>query len=239
MSSQSWSIVVLCYNEAANITRVIDAVSQSLRTIAPAQHEIVVVDDGSRDGSVEIVRAIAEARSDVRLLEHGVNKGIGEALRTGYSAARMENVCAVPGDGQFDLDELLPFAVLPKGSFVSFTRRNNTEYSPYRRALSRINRQINGWLLGATLQDANWVKIYKRADLERLTFEMHSSLLQSEISMKLLMLGRTVVEPDSRYLRRAGGNAKGGSWRVVAQAARETLTLMRVMRRFRRGLPRA
>ena len=232
MEPQTWSIVVLCYNEAANIARVIQGVTATLSVISPRAHEIVVVDDGSSDDSVRIVRELAAGRDDLRLVEHGVNKGVGEALQSGYAAVRMENVCAVPGDGQFDFDELLPFARLPPDTFVSFTRRNNTEYSAYRRALTRTNRQVNRWFLGAVLEDANWVKAYKVEALRKIPLEMRSSLIQSEIPAKLILLGYKMVEPDSKYLPRAGGKALGASPKMVLRAARETWKLMRVVRRF-------
>lgn len=233
---QSWSIVVLCFNEAANIERVVGDVERLLAEIAPAEHEIVIVDDGSTDGSRALLEELAARTPSVRLALHERNLGIGEALRTGYRLARFENVCAVPGDGQFDLEELRPWARLPAHNFVSFTRRQNAEYSPFRQGLTWVNRQVNRLALGAPVRDANWVKLYKRAALDRIDLESRSSLLQSEIAAKMLVLGERMHEPDSRYLPRAGGRAKGASLKIIAQAARETITLARIVRRFRRKL---
>jgi glycosyltransferase involved in cell wall biosynthesis len=233
---QSWSIVVLCFNEAANIERVVGDVARLLDDVASPEREIVIVDDGSTDGSRDILERLAARLPIVRLALHERNLGIGEALRTGYRLARFENVCAVPGDGQFDLDELRPWASLPAHEFVSFTRRENAEYSPFRRGLTWVNRQVNVVALGAKVRDANWVKLYKRDALARIELESRSSLLQSEVAAKMLVLGERMHEPDSKYLPRAGGRAKGASLKIVAQAARETITLARIVRRFRRKL---
>src|SRR5688572_4230583 len=110
--SQSWSIIVFCYNEAGTIAAVIDSAEEFFRKAGCTDHEVIVVDDGSTDGSREIILAQAGKYRDVQHVIHAKNKGIGHALRSGYSRVTKENVTAIPGDGQFDVNELLPFARL-------------------------------------------------------------------------------------------------------------------------------
>ena len=235
MSTQSWSIVVLGYNEEASLVRVVDDVEALMRELAPTAYEIIVVDDGSTDGSARVIRERLAPRAHVRPIFHARNLGIGEALRTGYAAARLENIVAVPADGQFDIRELLPFAELPPRTLISFTRRSMPSYSPFRRLVTRVSQLLNERLAGLALADPNWVKLWKRDDFLALgALEIRSSLVQSEICAKLLAIGCTPHEPSSRYLARQNGTSRGVSAKIMLQALRDVASLVRVVRAFRR-----
>src|SRR5579871_3412382 len=138
-STQSWSVIIFCYNEAGTVRSVIDSVETFLETIQCAECEVVIVDDGSTDGSADIVRKAAEVYNNIKPVFHPRNLGIGSALRSGYAAVRNANVTAVPADGQFDVAELHAFANVPDKTFVSFFRKENTIYSVSRNILSYVN----------------------------------------------------------------------------------------------------
>lgn len=87
--------VIPAYNEAARI-------KETLERVRPQVDEIIVVDDGSTDGTAGVARG-----TGVRVLEHGLNRGQGAALRTGNEAALRlgaDIVVHVDGDGQHDAD---------------------------------------------------------------------------------------------------------------------------------------
>ncbi len=228
---QTWSIIILCYNEAATICRVATAVKSVMEEIAPGRHEIIIVDDGSDDGSVDIVGELGRTVPSVEAICHHANFGIGRALTTGYRRARNDNVCAVPGDGQFDVRELIPFSSVPERTCIAFYRIDNTTYSLFRNGLSYLNKQVNRLALGVDLKDVNWVKVYKTSELRKLTLRLSSSLVESEICAKLIRRRNTIHEVPSSYLPRQYGKSKGASLKAVAQAAKETLKLIVEVRR--------
>lgn len=214
---QSWSFVVLCYNEAGNIRRVIEDIQNVMPELSIGSGQIIVINDGSTDESDEILREMLKEQH-FEYVHHVNNQGIGLGLRTGYQIATMENVVMVPGDGQFNVRELIPFKQIQKGTFLSFYRSENTEYSVYRKFLSGVNRWLNRALFGIELKDVNWINVYKTRELQALDLQQKSSLIETEIAYKLMQTGFQPVQIESRYLPAKAGQSSGGSFKIVKQA---------------------
>ncbi|MDW8273872.1 MAG: glycosyltransferase family 2 protein, partial [Chitinophagales bacterium] len=126
--------------------------------------EIIIVDDGSTDGTRDICNSLKKEYPNIKLITHAKNMGIGQALLSGYSAATQEYICAVPGDGQFNIQELSKIQPFGKDTFYSFYRPQ-TNYNLYRKLLTWLNRLFNQHILGLYLRDVNWVKVYRREHL--------------------------------------------------------------------------
>lgn len=224
------SIIIFCHNERDNIENVILSV-QKVTDVISDNYEIIVVDDGSTDGTTEKIKAIKH----IQAIYLPVNEGIGKALRTGYSTASKEFVCAVPGDGQFDVNELSQIKPFGTKTFYSFFRPH-TNYTPYRKFLNLSNRLFNRLFLGIKLQDVNWIKVYRKDQLELVNIELNSSIIESEICAKLISLGCNPIELPSIYHDRKSGESKGGNWKTLSMVIREMLSLFLVVRRFKRKL---
>ena len=100
------------YNEEAKIERVVREVDAWL-VRSGLDYEILVVDDGSRDRTGEILKSLQGEFPRLKPQNHTVNQGYGAALRTGFDAAVKTYVFYMDGDGQFhidDLEKLLPLA---------------------------------------------------------------------------------------------------------------------------------
>lgn len=94
------SIVIPCYNEAPTLERVVERVLAA--DASGLEKEVVLVDDGSRDGSADIARAIAGRTPAVRALIHETNRGKGAALRTGIEAARGDIILVQDADLEYN-----------------------------------------------------------------------------------------------------------------------------------------
>lgn len=95
------SLVLPVYNEASDLSQLLDGLQQALQATG-LRYEILAVDDGSTDGSGEILRN----RSDLRLLTHAVNLGYGAALKTGIRHARFPIIAITDADGTYPHEHL-------------------------------------------------------------------------------------------------------------------------------------
>src|SRR4051812_13716901 len=156
------SLVMPAYNEAAGIT---DAVAEAHEALAGLgyEFEILVVDDGSTDGTGARVADLTALWPHVRLLTHSTNLGYGAALRTGFEAARLDLVAFTDSDGQFFLDDLDDLVRLTREFHVAVGRRVDRQDPWKRRFLSWGYNRLVRTLLGTGVHDCDCaLKVFRR-----------------------------------------------------------------------------
>jgi len=200
------------------------------------EFEIILINDGSNDGSKELIDVLVKQDARLCSIHHPINQGLGTVLREGYFTARFENVISVPGDGQFDVLEIIPHAIVPEKAFISFYRQENLSYSFFRNKLSYFNKFLNRKLIGLDLKDVNWALIIKRKELDNLHLEMKSTLIKSEICAKMQMIGYGAMEVQSYYHPRTYGVSKGSSLKMIRQAISDLWHLSGSIRRFKKKI---
>ncbi|MEX2115423.1 MAG: glycosyltransferase family 2 protein [Bacteroidota bacterium] len=102
---QSLSIFFPCYNDAGTIASLVLRAESVGRAVA-VDFEIIVIDDGSTDGSRDTLHRLMETVPALRVVLHDRNLGYGGALRSGFDHATKEWVFYTDGDGQYDVGEL-------------------------------------------------------------------------------------------------------------------------------------
>lgn len=231
------TVVLPCFNEAANVADAIRYAS-SAASRAAREYEIVVVDDGSSDETGKIAARFVEADARVRLVVHAGNRGYGDALRSGLQAARMPWVLLTDADLQFDLAELqdfLPFAA--DADLVVGWRMLRQD--PVGR---RINAAAWNWLVRRTFQlpvrDVDCAfKLIRREAIEGITLESSGAMISTELLVKSLAAGARLRELGVRHRPRVAGEASGANPKVVARAFHELLGLRRTLRRTAGATP--
>ncbi len=103
---QKISVLVPVYNESKTVTQVLEAVA-TVKLMNGIAKEIIVVDDGSKDNTVEIVKKFIAENPDfnIKLHEHGVNQGKGAALHTGIGKATGDLIIVQDADLEYDPEE--------------------------------------------------------------------------------------------------------------------------------------
>ncbi|SEQ01474.1 Glycosyltransferase involved in cell wall bisynthesis [Faunimonas pinastri] len=149
------SVVLPCKNERENIGPLIHEIAAALRAVA---HEIIVVDDGSDDGTDGAVAAAASSQEgQVRLIRHDRSSGQSAAVRTGMLAARGDVVVTIDGDGQNDpqyIPALLSaLATAGAGTALAGGQRVGRKASFAKRHGSRLANKVRRALLNDDSRD--------------------------------------------------------------------------------------
>lgn len=221
----SVSAVLPAYNEAEIIADVIDRTGTALIDNGVDSFEIVVVDDGSVDGTASAVEALVD-RLPIRLVRHHHNRGYGAALRSGFETAGGEAIWLMDSDGQFDpadLKLLLP-CYRPDRMVAGYRahRRDSLLRRLYHRAFFGLVRL----LLGQTARDVNCAfKLFPRALGVGLSTD--GAMISTELILRARRAGFGIAEIAVLHYPRLTGQATGANLGVVARAFAELWQLMR------------
>ena len=202
------SLVIPAFNEQAGIAEAVAEADDALRDLG-VPYEILVVDDGSRDGTAWAVLQTARLRPWVRLLRHAGNRGYGAALRTGFEAARGERVAFTDADCQFELADLARLLPLTETHAIAAGYRIDRQDSSLRKLYSRGYNWLVRTLLGTTVRDIDCaLKVYRRDALLRLLPATRGFFVNTEMLTRARQLGLSIAEAGVRHRPRLRGESK-------------------------------
>lgn len=222
----SLSIFFPAYNEESNIvTTIIDARNAAISV--SKKYEIVVVDDGSTDRTVEVVRELQVHDSNIRIIKHAQNKGYGAAVKTGLKACKMDWIFFTDSDGQFHYDELHKFVNLTSDADLIIGYRKKRMDPFHRVFVAQVLLKIwNFVLFGLTVRDVDCAyKLFKKEVRDAISLETESAITVTEFIVKAKDLGFKIIQLPVAHYARKFGEQTGGNWRVIARAARESFYL--------------
>lgn len=225
MLDEKLSLVLPAHNEAANIEAVVGRIMSTLPELL-SDFEVLIVDDGSQDGTGPIIDRIADENVRVQAIHHEVNRGYGAALQSGFDAATGDLIMFMDSDRQFDIADitaLLPY--VPHYDIVAGYRIKRRD-PLYRRLYGKLF-ELAVWILfGVHVHDVDCAfKIY-RADLIRsMQLSTHGALINTELLALAKRKGASLVQVGVHHYPRSAGKSSGGSPKVVFRAMGETLRL--------------
>jgi glycosyltransferase involved in cell wall biosynthesis len=231
---QALSVVLPAFNEEANIEQVVRACVAYLDTHVP-DYELLVVNDGSRDRTGEILDRLAGELPRLRPLHHPQNRGYGAALRTGFDAAAKRFVFYMDGDGQFDirdLDAVLPLATDDDHIVTGFRIERRDPF------IRRLNAKLfGGWLvrimLNVRVRDLNCAfKLIPKKVLNSITLESTGALINAELYGRAVRRGFSIKEVGVHHYPRSAGVQTGAHLSVILRAFYD---LFRLRRKILRG----
>jgi glycosyltransferase involved in cell wall biosynthesis len=204
------SVIVPIYNEVENLPHLIDAIAVSLRDNQIENYEIVCVDDGSSDGSTELLKQLAHSRTDIRAIILRRNYGQTAAMSAGFHHAQGKVVITMDGDLQNDPADIPHLiAKLNEGyDFVSGWRKQRQDAALTRLLPSKIANWLIGQVTGVKLHDYGCsLKAYRSelvADIN-LYGELHRFL-----PALAFIEGARITEIPVRHHARRFGRSKYG-----------------------------
>jgi dolichol-phosphate mannosyltransferase len=200
------SIVLPAYNEEGNVQQVVER-SLALLDKVGIDGEVIVVDDGSRDGTADVVRRLIDEHGGrVRLVSHTRNLGYGTAIRTGFDSARHELVFYTDADNQFDVSELEYFLPLMGECDVAIGFRVYRYDRVLRSIASWIYNRLVGVMFRLRVRDVDCAfKLMHNHVLENLALESDDFFIDTEIIARARRWNYRIVQKGVRHYPRTAG----------------------------------
>ncbi len=206
---RSLSVIIPAYNESENIVATLENVTTALDTLA-LPHEILVIDDGSRDRTAALVEASAGRFPVVRLLRNECNMGFGWSYRRGVDEAALTHIVMVHGDNAWGWETLRQFfgRTGEADVIIGYTRDMLQSRTWARTAVSKLFTWMVNRITGRRLTYYNGLQIHRAAVLKRLHIESHGYGFQAEVLVKALRLAPRYVEVPMDLIERRKGESK-------------------------------
>jgi hypothetical protein len=205
----SISACMLCYNDAETIVGLVERAAGALDEIG-LEGEIVVVDDGSADDSLERLAEAAAHEPRLRVVEHAVNRGYGGALRSALSEARGDWIFYTDGDGQYDPAQLVRLAehVTDDVDWVQGYKRYRSD-PLQRRIVGAVYATAMGFVFGLPIRDIDCDFRLMRGDhVRRLRLEKDSGAICVELVHGLENTGAGCIEVEVDHFERSHGTSQ-------------------------------
>jgi glycosyltransferase involved in cell wall biosynthesis len=203
--SPAVSVLVPAKDEAENLPLFMQLCDEAFRSRAEA-YEVIVIDDGSTDGTAQVLHTLAAKYPFLRVVRHRSQRGIADALRSGFLTARSDILVFYPADLQFkpeDIPRLVAPILAGESDMVTGYKQGAYEKA----FVSGIYNSLSRTLFHVPVRDLNNVKAYRREIMEELPArpDWHRYMIVLAVAK-----GYTVTEiPVPLYPRHAGKSKFG------------------------------
>ena len=219
------SFVILAYNDAPSLPGVAAEVLSALSTLA-SRFELIIIDDGSRDGTAKVAKDLVLLHPEVKVVHHSCNRGVGAAFDTAMSAAKYGVLGYIDGDGQYDGAELAKLVERIDDADVVSGRRVRRADPRIRSIASIAYRILLRVLFGIEMRDINsGLKLYRRWVIENaLTLGSAGAFFDAEVLIKARARNARIVEVPIQHRPRRHGRALGLTRQSVASVLESCLS---------------
>jgi glycosyltransferase involved in cell wall biosynthesis len=214
---KSVSFIVPALNEAARIADTVSAIIQAADNVET--YEIILIDDGSTDQTVEIMLQLQQQYQVVRTVIHDTNKGMGAAYKSGLESADMNYVMLIPGDNQFEPESIRPvLATIGMKDIVIPYHINADEVRPFfRRLISDSYTALANYVSGFSIPYYNGTVVHRTDLVRSIQIKTDSFAYQLEALVKLLQQGKSFETVGIILKERDSGKSSALRWRNIQQ----------------------
>ncbi len=219
------SIFFPAYNDSGTIASLVITALRTAKRVTN-DFEVIVVNDGSADGTGEILDELARLYPQVRVVHHPQNRGYGGALRTGFAAATRDLVFYTDGDAQYDPAELV--ALWERfGDDTDLVNGYKISRSDplHRIVIGRIYHHTVKLLFGLKVRDVDCdFRMMRRSIFDKVHLEKNSGVICLEMMKKIQDAGFRIAEVPVHHYHRAYGRSQFFNfrrlWRTAIDVAR-------------------
>ena len=232
MSVPHLSVFFPAYNEQNNIGKLTQNTLNVLDDIG-GEYEVIIVNDGSSDGTGEIADELARCHPRVRVIHHMRNQGYGAALKTGFTSAKNDYIFYIDGDNQYNPWELKKFVALIGLSDLIVGFRIRKRYTLYRNITSFIYNLVLRLLFHLQYRDVDCAfKLVPKSLIDQINIESVRFFVDAELLIKAQHLNYSVTEIGVNHYHRDAGVSTVQP-RAILSTIRELIWFYLRMRRGR------
>lgn len=208
-SQQSISVFFPCYNDDKSIGLLVEDAFSTLRNLT-SDYEVIVVDDGSKDSSRDVLLKLKKKYKNLRLIFHEKNLGYGGALKSGFKASVKELVFYTDGDGQYDVKELpiLLSLMTEDTNFVNGIKMSRQDPT-HRIFLGNLYSFIARWTFWLPVYDVDCdFRLIRRIVVKKINLNNNSGSICVELVKKSQRAGAMFRQVSIHHYERKFGNSQ-------------------------------
>lgn len=207
------SVVIPMYNEEENVIKTLTEVNNVLENFN--EYEIIIVDDGSTDKTSSLINRVLSSNSNIILLKHPVNMGMGRALRTGFEKTDGEVIVTIDADLSYDpnyipklIEGLDTSTDIVLGSqYMDGGKTENIQ--PLRLFISKTANKLVGYAMADNLSTVTGVlRAYRKEVLDSIELDSDGTEINPEIISKAKAVGFNIKEIPVTLKGRELGKSK-------------------------------
>lgn len=229
MNQPSISFIIPVYNEEQNIASVLANLHAVLNQYPKWNAEVIVIEDGSKDGTRNMIQSEIKKYPETQLILHDQNKGYTISLKDGIAKASGKFLMYVGADEEFDSSELPSFVnplLHDEADVVLGVRWQRNAYQLFRFFLSVIYIFLLNYLFKLRVNDYNWSQAWPKELFNRIELKSNSLFVLPEIIIKAHDLGYRIKEVPSNHRGRQFGKSSV-NFRIMGHALLDALSFWR------------
>ncbi len=215
-----------CYNDEHSIPIMVRAAHAALAAVVD-DFEIIVVDDGSSDGSVAALEAMLAEIPQLIIVRHVTNRGYGGALISGFAAARKQWIFYTDGDAQYDASEVVR-CIEAVGADTDVVQGWKIERGDlwYRKVIGRVYHHVVRRLFNLHVRDTDCdFRLIRSTLMDRVQLTSTSGVICVEMMRKFERADANFVQVGVSHFERPFGRSQFFRLPAIARSARQLIAL--------------